>query len=1121
MLLNRQHCGRLLRDFRLSDLFIEEMGWDHHAQTLDVGVGGRTFSLSAIAHKRGFVVFQCAAPGGAVPDYATRRKIETQVAKSVREHLIIHADADKSTQVWQWVKREPDKPSQCRDHIYTTAQSGEALIQKLEFLAFSLEEEERLSIVDVSSRIQLGLYAERVTKRFYDRFKSQHAVFLRFVKGIPDGNMKAWYVSVTLNRLMFIYFLQKKGFLDADVDYLRHKLEECKRRGRDHFYRDFLSTLFFEGFAKTESDRSPAVNRLLGRVPYLNGGIFMRHQIEELHGQTIQITDAAFERLFAFFSAYRWHLDERPLRTDNEINPDVLGYIFEKYINQKEMGAYYTKEDITQHIGKNTILPFLFDAVQTKCERMFEVGSSVWQLLREDPDRYIYESMQYGVLDHGLEVIAESYLPTFVRKDMHDPKGRVTDTRYNLDQSDLLAADGLRLTLPTETWREYVARRNRCLDLRQRMVNGLICSIADCVTHNLDLRQFAQDVIENTDSPDLIVAFWDAIRKLTVLDPTCGSGAFLFAALNIIEPLYEACLERMRRFLEEWAEAGKKTHSSYSSIFAQVLADLEKHPSARYFVLKSIIVNNLYGVDILEEAVEICKLRLFLKLVAQIERVEDLEPLPDIDFNIRAGNTLVGFVSLEDIRKAIPPVGFEEDKARIALVEKEAVAADTAFCEFHEMQTVENIPVTSLVLAKERLRALLRRLTDELDRFLAGEYGVKKKDVLETWSRSHQPFHWFAEFYGILKAGGVDVIIGNPPYVEYSTVKKKYTILGYETESCGNLYAYVIERCFDILRDGGYLGMIVQLPIVCTDRMKPLQKECLKQNSHIWFANFDDRPARLFGGLEHIRASVFTARKNRSKANHIYSTSYNRWYSEARPQLFESLSFEEISAFLMDGAIPKIGHPVSRSIMRRISEFKPVASFLSSSAGSAAVFYHNAPQYWIRAMNFAPYFWNKRDGEQISGHVKTLKLPTKFEAALLVSALNSSVFYWWFILLSNCRDLIRREIERFPLGLDRMPKEMKTHLAELSDLLMADLKKHKRRKECEYVATGRVVYDEFYPKHSKPIIDKIDGILARHYGFTDEELDFIINYDIKYRMGRDDTESGDVQDSQALGIGGR
>jgi len=69
-----------------------------------------------------------------------------------------------------------------------------------------------------------------------------------------------------------------------------------------------------------------------------------------------------------------------------------------------------------------------------------------------------------------------------------------------------------------------------------------------------------------------------------------------------------------------------------------------------------------------------------------------------------------------------------------------------------------------------------------------------------------------------------------------------------------------------------------------------------------------------------------------------------------------------------------------------------------------------------------------------------------------------------------------------------------------------DLKNHAYRKECNYKATGKVIYDEFYPKYSKPIIDEIDRVLAKHYGVTDEELDFIINYDIKYRMGRESGE---------------
>ena len=82
-----------------------------------------------------------------------------------------------------------------------------------------------------------------------------------------------------------------------------------------------------------------------------------------------------------------------------------------------------------------------------------------------------------------------------------------------------------------------------------------------------------------------------------------------------------------------------------------------------------------------------------------------------------------------------------------------------------------------------------------------------------------------------------------------------------------------------------------------------------------------------------------------------------------------------------------------------------------------------------------------------------------------------------------------------------MEEAIKHSLSGISADLMTDLRRHAQRKETYYQTTGRVVYDEFYPRHSKPIIDKIDRLLAQHYSFTDEELDFIINYDIKYRTG--------------------
>src|SRR5690606_6331695 len=148
------------------------------------------------------------------------------------------------------------------------------------------------------------------------------------------------------------------------------------------------------------------------------------------------------------------------------------------------------------------------------------------------------------------------------------------------------------------------ARRERCLELREKLRAGEVTEVNNLITYNLNIRQFAQDVIEQSEGPDVVKAFYDAIEQVSVLDPTCGSGAFLFAALQILEPLYEACLERMAAWLDDEARLDRK-HRDHR--FRAVLESVDAHPNREYFILKSIIINNLYGVDIMEEAVEICK----------------------------------------------------------------------------------------------------------------------------------------------------------------------------------------------------------------------------------------------------------------------------------------------------------------------------------------------------------------------------------------------------------------------------------------------------------------------------------------------------------------------------------
>ena len=108
--LDREKIRRHLEDFNLRALFIEELGWDHGGENIEVTVTSKTFVLEAVAHKRGFVAYQyIAETDEALPDHPIRQKIEKAVAKTVREHIIVYAPPDQSTQYWQWVKREPGR----------------------------------------------------------------------------------------------------------------------------------------------------------------------------------------------------------------------------------------------------------------------------------------------------------------------------------------------------------------------------------------------------------------------------------------------------------------------------------------------------------------------------------------------------------------------------------------------------------------------------------------------------------------------------------------------------------------------------------------------------------------------------------------------------------------------------------------------------------------------------------------------------------------------------------------------------------------------------------------------------------------------------------------------------
>ena len=1094
--LDRNKVRTHLENFDLRPLFLEELGWDHGGSDSEITIAGRSFSLKAVAHKRGMIAYQYVADlDVAFPDHPTRQKIEKAVAKTVREHIIVYASHDKNTQYWQWVKREPGRPDRSRLHIYHREQPGEALIQKLEHLVFALEEEDDLTIVDVSGRVRAAFDVEKVTKRFYERFKNEHDAFLGFIDGIEALTDREWYASLMLNRMMFIYFIQKRGFLDGDLDYLRNRLERIqKEQGKDRFqtfYRLILLRLFHEGLSQPAVNRAPELSKMLGRVPYLNGGLFDVHDLER-DNEDISIPDEAFHRIFNFFDAYQWHLDDRPLHDDKEINPDVLGYIFEKYINQKQMGAYYTKEDITGYISRNTVIPFLFDQARKECPISFKPDGGVWRLLQDNPDRYFYEAVRHGIT-----------YDIHQNQDLAEKRGLPPDIAAGLD--DVSKRGGWNkpapadYALPTETWREHVARRQHYEEVRAKLAVGEVASINDLITYNLDIEKFAQDVIAGSDGPELIRAFWRAINKVSILDPTCGSGAFLFAALNILEPIYITCLEAMWGFLDDLGRSKRDHHPETMRDFRKVLERVAEHASERYFILKSIIVGNLYGVDIMEEAVEICKLRLFLKLVAQLESYDQIEPLPDIDFNIRAGNTLVGFTSLDEIKRAL---GDDLLKRELALpdIEERAEIADRAFRKFHEMQTEHGMDAGAFADAKLDLRERLDGLRAELDRYLADEYGVKTDDekAYKQWRDSHQPFHWFVEFYGIMHDGGFDVIIGNPPYVTYPSKNVPYNLegLGYRTLPTKNLYCVVFERSVSLARTFSPVGLIVQLTSLSAEKLPSLQRILLDRGL-LHASSFPRRPQSIFEGVE-MPVSILLSTP--APERQLFTTNVCRFYAKEKAFFIDRMSFCGHSVVIDGHRIAKFGKGIDTSVYGKVGSFGASLGSLASKARKGTLYYQEACRYWAKAANRQPFF-KKNGKESVPSHWRSIPMISREAAAFATCVLNSSLFYWYYSAFSDCEHVNDGLVRRFPIpeGWNGLRHDWEGLCADLMNSLDANAK----RKSISTKQGHVIEYDEISGASSKEWIDLIDEAMADIYGLSDEELDYIVRYDVKYRVGLD------------------
>ncbi len=792
-----QSSRQYLQGFEFQTLFLEKLNWSNPTskRVEPIVVEDVTYRRRMIAQVAGVAVYEVVA--GQVPGERVRQEIYRQTVEISAEHLLIFVDDDRSQSYWYWVKRD-GKKEVARHLTYYRGQSGDLILGKLGALVFELEDFEQGAprVVEAARKLQEALDVEKVTKKFYAEFKEHLEWFVLQIEGIGDENDRRWYASVILNRLMFVYFLQKKGFVDENPKYLGNKFELFEER---NFYADFLKVLFFEGFAKAAPNRSAQTNQTLGEIKYLNGGLFARHWIEKKY--EISIANEAFGKTLTLFERYSWNLDDSPGGKDEEIRPEVLGYIFEKYINQKEFGAYYTRPEITEYLCDRTINKLILDKVNA--EKRWQFGS-------------------------------------------------IEELLFNLD-GDL------------------------CLFLLEEI-----------------------------------------LPKLSLLDPACGSGAFLVAAMKTLINVYAAVIGRI-----EFVKSPAITK------WLQTIRGRGEKLSVQYYIKKRIITDNLYGVDIMEEATEITKLRLFLALVASATTLEELEPLPNVDFNIMAGNSLIGLIRVDEdgfngigsddmpLSKMMAANDYrrilERKNASIKLYKEHAFLSGKLLGT-DQGDRLQSIKTNIEHEDKDALPKLNALLFDEFGRLKikyeqAQATGKATKRLLNQADIDRlKPFHWGYHFDQVMERGGFDAIIANPPwevfkpnakefFAEYSDLvtKKKMDIKAFEKhqkellqdpeiasawatyqsqfpyvssyfksadqyknqisvvngKKAGtdtNLYKLFLELCFNLLKPSGECGIVIPSGIYTDLGCKQLREMLFSQTQITGLFCFENRK-EIFEGV--------------------------------------------------------------------------------------------------------------------------------------------------------------------------------------------------------------------------------------------------------------------------------
>ncbi len=290
------------------------------------------------------------------------------------------------------------------------------------------------------------------------------------------------------------------------------------------------------------------------------------------------------------------------------------------------------------------------------------------------------------------------------------------------------------------------------------------------------------------------------------------------------------------------------------------------------------------------------------------------------------------------------------------------------------------------------------------------------------------------------------------------------------------------------------MSMIVPISLTSTLRMKPVQQIIEARGQNTWYSNFAWRPGKLFDTVNRA-LTIFT--NGPSDSSRSYSTGYIKWTKEDRNGLFERIVFSEVPRDRPFFWVPKLCSRLECALLEKLLAIPTSTSDFMQRTNHKIFYMTTGGLYWKIFTDFAPSFYIN-DEKSRSSRETTFSMSAKEQTKPMLAVLSSDIFWWWYTVTSNLRDLNPSDIKDFPV-----PESIfaDSHLVDLGKHYIASLINNSTMLIRHQKQTGRTETQSFKVSKSKSIINEIDRALAQHYKLTEKELDFIINYDIKYRMG--------------------